>query len=269
MGDLGAYCYFCGKVGPSSLPCPTCMVAMPALFCGGCGARSSPLSASCATCHAPLREPEFPPMPCPACTAAKRPSGPLARLSRGDLTLHGCTTCRGVFVPARAWCMLLSHPETAPALPSTAGGSGAVFELVGCPLCHKPLERGRFAGKSQVVVDLCERHGLWLDAGELAQILAFVVDSRKGVPNVEVAQANLEAAMRDGDAHLRSARVELASTTAPSSGRSSLVVVAAVVFALGSLGAGAAYVRKHLAPHGEDVKRAAEGAEKSLGGGHN
>lgn len=165
--------------------------------------------------------------------------------------------------------MLLSHPETAPALPSTAGGSGAVFELVGCPLCHKPLERGRFAGKSQVVVDLCERHGLWLDAGELAQILAFVVDSRKGVPNVEVAQANLEAAMRDGDAHLRSARVELASTTAPSSGRSSLLVVAAVVFALGSLGAGAAYVRKHLAPHGEDVKRAAEGAEKSLGGGHN
>ena len=164
--------------------------------------------------------------------------------------------------------MLLAHPETAPDLPAPVSGSGAVLDLVGCPLCHKPLERGRFAGKSQVVVELCERHGVWLDAGELSQIRAFVVDSRTAKPNVEVAQANLEAAMRDGDAHLRSARVELASTTAPSSGRSSVVVVAAVLFALGSLGVGAAYVRRYLAPHGEDVKRAAEGAERSLGGGH-
>ena len=205
-------------------------------------------------------------MPCPACTAAKRPTGPLVRLFRGELTLHGCNGCRGVFVPARAWCMLLAQPETAPDLPAAAAvGAGAVLELVGCPLCHKSLERGRFAGKSQVVVDLCERHGIWLDAGELAQILAFVIDLRKTSPNVDLAQSSLEAAMRTGDAHLRGASVGLAAKTAPSSGKSSLVVVVALIFALGSLGVGAAYVRKYVAPHGEDVKRAAEGAEKSFG----
>lgn len=207
-------------------------------------------------------------MACPACSVAKRASGPLVRFSLGELTLHGCNACRGVFVPARAWCILLSHPTEVPALPTAPPeGSGAVLDLVACPLCKKGLERGRFAGKSPVVVDLCDRHGIWLDAGELTQILAFIVLGRKATPHVDVAQAQLEASIREGDSRVRVASLELQSeaTSSSSSGLRPLVLVAVLLFVLGSAGLGLAGFRKYFSQRGEDVKRAAESTERTLG----
>jgi len=162
--------------------------------------------------------------------------------------------------------MLLASPASAPVLPA-AEVPGAVLELARCPLCKKALERGRFAGKSDVVVDLCDRHGLWLDAGELARILAFVAQAaRPAAPNVDAAQATLEANARMGDAHLRAARLELAATPESPRGAGGLGVGAALVVALvvlSALGYGA-YAR-FFAHHGENVKGAAESAEKALG----
>ena len=205
-------------------------------------------------------------MACPACTVAKRASGPLVRLSRGELTLHGCNTCRGVFVPARAWCMLLARPTEVPALPPAlpkSAAGGAVLELVACPLCHKPAERGRFAGRSQVVVDLCDRHGIWLDAGELADILAFTVADRS---NVDGAHARLAESMRGGDAFAHATHLDIERQSAPkgSSGKGGLgLVLVAAALLLGSVGAGAAW--RYLVPHHDNVTRAGAGAQKALG----
>ena len=264
----GSFCYFCGKAGRADAPCATCMVAMPAVFCGGCGARSSPLDAQCGGCGQRVHQAVLPSLPCPACSVAKRASGPLVPFTRTSdaLTLHGCNTCRGVFVPARAWCMLLASPTTAPELP-TAVVPGAVMQLVGCPLCKKPLERGRFAGKSDVVVDLCDRHGIWLDAGELTLILAFVVEGAKPVAaNVDAAQAQLEVQMQRGDAHLRAARLDLASAPVKKEGGlgfGAIVVISILALsAFSAVGFGA--YRKFFAHHGDDVKNAAEAAEKTL-----
>lgn len=38
------------------------------------------------------------------------------------------------------------------------------------------MDRARFAQRAELVVDVCNAHGIWLDAGELPMVLAFVKD---------------------------------------------------------------------------------------------
>jgi Zn-finger nucleic acid-binding protein len=45
---------------------------------------------------------------------------------------------------------------------------------INCPLCSKKLERYVFCSDSGVVVDRCLEHGLWLDDGELGQVLKYL-----------------------------------------------------------------------------------------------
>jgi Zn-finger nucleic acid-binding protein len=41
-----------------------------------------------------------------------------------------------------------------------------------CPVCAETMERIEFADMSLVDVDVCALHGIWLDAGELAEVVA-------------------------------------------------------------------------------------------------
>ena len=43
-----------------------------------------------------------------------------------------------------------------------------------CPDCQKSMNRVNYGGGSGVIVDSCKAHGLYLDAGELRRILAWV-----------------------------------------------------------------------------------------------
>ncbi len=195
-------------------------------------------------------------MPCPACAAAGRAASPLVRFTTLDLTLHGCNACCGVFVPARAWCMLLAHPERVPKLPAEPlAGGGAVLELVRCPICKRSLERGRFAGRSPVVVDLCDRHGLWLDAGELAQILAFCAAERRHPVAVEIGPM----------APFAPPPVAGGSGGPGRSGRGWWGLIAAGLLLVGSAGLGYTWFHARLAQRGEDVKRAAEQSGRVMG----
>jgi Zn-finger nucleic acid-binding protein len=46
--------------------------------------------------------------------------------------------------------------------------------FVHCSTCKREMERARFAGTSDVVIDVCALgHGIWLDAGELGRVLAY------------------------------------------------------------------------------------------------
>ena len=45
---------------------------------------------------------------------------------------------------------------------------------VACPICASLMARQNFGRKSHVIVDVCSRHGVWFDAGELPRVLAFV-----------------------------------------------------------------------------------------------
>ena len=43
-----------------------------------------------------------------------------------------------------------------------------------CPECRRLMNRVNVARVSGVIVDLCRGHGAWLDAGELARLVAFL-----------------------------------------------------------------------------------------------
>jgi Zn-finger nucleic acid-binding protein len=45
---------------------------------------------------------------------------------------------------------------------------------IDCPVCKKLMNRINFGSRSGVIADKCRNHGLWLDGGELRQILEWV-----------------------------------------------------------------------------------------------
>jgi Zn-finger nucleic acid-binding protein len=45
---------------------------------------------------------------------------------------------------------------------------------IDCPVCKKLMNRVNFGSRSGVIADKCRDHGLWLDGGELRQILEWV-----------------------------------------------------------------------------------------------
>jgi Zn-finger nucleic acid-binding protein len=117
--------------------------------------------------------------PCPRCNS------PLLALPfDGGAKIHPCGTCRGLFVPARAWCTFIERPQLATALekriPPAKMTPGALVSLVRCASCNQEMERGRVAASSPIVVDVCVRHGVWLDAGELGEVVDFVAKRARG-----------------------------------------------------------------------------------------
>jgi Zn-finger nucleic acid-binding protein len=115
--------------------------------------------------------------------------------------VHACATCRGLFVPARAWHQLSAEEELVVSLQKllpTAAAPSSVrpdTRLFACPDCSSEMERMRFAATSQIVIDACTgQHGLWLDAGALAPALAYAKHRRA---------IGAEAARREAEAFER------------------------------------------------------------------
>jgi Zn-finger nucleic acid-binding protein len=49
-----------------------------------------------------------------------------------------------------------------------------IVRYVPCPRCERLMNRKNFAQSSGVVLDVCAKHGVWLDRGELERVLGFV-----------------------------------------------------------------------------------------------
>lgn len=43
-----------------------------------------------------------------------------------------------------------------------------------CPICRKLMQRHNFGTQSGVIVDKCKEHGIWLDGGELKQLMDWI-----------------------------------------------------------------------------------------------
>jgi Zn-finger nucleic acid-binding protein len=111
----------------------------------------------------------MPPRPSdPVCPVDATPLGPAAE----DGTLP-CPRCEGRFVP-RA---VLEAVLAAAAARSQGAAPPSAWPTVAyrkCPVCAGPMVRGTWRRVSGVMVDDCPHHGLWLDAGELDRIGAFL-----------------------------------------------------------------------------------------------
>ncbi len=55
----------------------------------------------------------------------------------------------------------------------------ALTPAAACPECGAVMEQGPVDERCPVVIDRCERHGVWLDTAEIKQIQVFVDSSRR------------------------------------------------------------------------------------------
>jgi len=185
-----SYCFFCGAGGRAGTACPSCLVTIP---------RPAPEIAAT--------------FACPRCTT------PLLAIGIApSATIHACQGCHGIFVGARAWCTLVARPELARAiasrLPAREAPSSELVRLLRCPACAKEMERGRFGASSNVVIDVCVAHGIWLDSGEVVAIADHAaLRARVGVQAARHATNAAESGPYDGSLAAAQAEATMAAAS--------------------------------------------------------
>jgi Zn-finger nucleic acid-binding protein len=192
-------CGFCGAdftVHEQDLDtiCPSCMARImgAARFCHQCGTRIAVEGKS----GTPTEH------PCPACgTEHLLGSRTLGSPPVGILECH---TCGGLWIGVETFEVLTERMKveaakqvadlpTAPASATrektegaSAGNSqraqlGPLYRT--CPMCRRMMARRNYARRSGVIVDTCNEHGIWFDAGELHSLLQWI--RRGGLEKVE------------------------------------------------------------------------------------
>ena len=109
---------------------------------------------------------------CPDCKL------PMSAFSGDHGAMHDCGKCGGQFVENNLLRALLERREVigaaVPAGTERAIRSSMAVRYVPCPACKTMMNRKNFGESSGVIVDICKKHGIWFDTGELPRILAFV-----------------------------------------------------------------------------------------------
>jgi Zn-finger nucleic acid-binding protein len=108
------------------------------------------------------------PLRCPHCVAE-------LQLQSG-LQLSACPQCRGVFCGWLTLKQLIDQARRAlraELYQRPEVSFGAPVKYLRCPACDQLMDRHNFAVRSGVVVDVCARHGVWFDDGELPKVLHF------------------------------------------------------------------------------------------------
>lgn len=173
-------CLFCSRPGPVGVVCTACGLPRPGL------ADDPPPARPCAFCASPLAPVD---------------------LSAGA-RVYACLSCRWAFLPPHAWSRAFDAPGLAAELearvPLPTIRVEEIRPLAPCPACGLELDRARFAATSDVVIDACRRlHGVWLDVGALAKVVAYAEHKMK---------VGEEAAVREAeDAWTRAAQAERAA----------------------------------------------------------
>lgn len=184
--------------------------------CPRCCARISGRARFCHHCATPVlveeRAGEPSGEPCPVCPPGRLLSS--RRVGREAATALECGACGGLFFGHEAFRLIADRAQgeqvpaaehrVAPPAKAKPAQGGPLYRP--CPRCGGRMNRQNYGRSSGVVVDICRRHGVWLDADELDRILAWI---RAGGPRREDARRKLE--MEDAEHALRSR--EAAATT--------------------------------------------------------
>jgi Zn-finger nucleic acid-binding protein/ribosomal protein L40E len=153
--------------------CPECYARNPegARHCTACGIAFLPQ---------PMRT-QAEPLLCPVCPGTRFVSRNI-----GDLWVDECPGCLGLWAPGNVMDRLVELVEEKYRLGSRAPAGQThrnrqaawQAEVVyrHCPECHGTMQRKNFAARSGVVIDWCGSHGTWLDAREMEDIAAFVIE---------------------------------------------------------------------------------------------
>lgn len=202
--DAGAlHCPNCGgPVAPGDAACRYCQASLATVSCPACFALMFEGAAYCPACGTRRARTSGAPVqsPCPACRGVMRD------VRVGDAALLECQRCRGMWIDAATFEHICASRETQgavlhqwPAADRPAAGAGPVHYRK-CVACGKMMNRLNFGRLSGTVVDVCKRHGTFLDAGELHLIAAFIQGGgldrarQRQIEDLREEQRRLEAA---------------------------------------------------------------------------
>jgi Zn-finger nucleic acid-binding protein len=176
-------CPHCGAgVSPNATTCEYCAAELLLKSCPRCLSRVFHGYKHCPGCGAELdvaaTGTELKEMPCPRCEK------PLRARMVGDIVIDECGQCAGLFLDqiaikrvvtdraqSRADALLGALPRAETAVLPKPGER----MYVKCPSCRNLMNRKLFAAGAGVIVDVCRSHGTFFDAGELPQIIEFVM----------------------------------------------------------------------------------------------
>jgi Zn-finger nucleic acid-binding protein/predicted RNA-binding Zn-ribbon protein involved in translation (DUF1610 family) len=158
-------CDHCGA-RLATVACPSCfgMMFVGEKFCSHCGA----LAARAETTEGGKES-------CPRCKTE------LKTVLVGATRLQECSGCEGIWVDSDTLQQICNDREKQAAVlgePSTLPPHAVVLEekirYLPCPVCGALMNRVNFAHCSNVIVDVCNRHGTWFDKDELRSIIEFI-----------------------------------------------------------------------------------------------
>jgi len=157
--------------------------------CGSCSAPADPRTGICSYCGAKndidlqgrvdLRKEGPSDRMCPICSQQLM----TISLELGDgFFVERCEKCKGLFFDPGELLMILEKAASRAdevcfeSLKQVTEGNDLIrrdVRYVKCPVCQTFMLRVNFGRRSGVVVDKCKKHGVWLCAGELKQLLLW------------------------------------------------------------------------------------------------
>lgn len=177
VGETDKACAYCHaeiarRPEPAGPVCPECYARNPvgARHCTSCGVAFEPQ---------PVRA-SADPLECPVCPGVR-----LGARSLGGIWVDECAMCLGLWVPGDGMDRLVDRlrerrrREGSPAADLAHRDRRAVWQATiayrKCPECGTAMQRKNFGRRSGVILDWCGSHGTWLDANEMEDVAAFVL----------------------------------------------------------------------------------------------
>ena len=115
-------------------------------------------------------------MNCPVC------KNTMVVLELEQIEIDYCASCGGIWLDAGELELLLETKEERARLLNLLIEDNSVKEKsYRCPICSKKMEKVFVGEERKILIDKCKRnHGLWLDKGELEEVIQLGSQNRDG-----------------------------------------------------------------------------------------
>ena len=107
---------------------------------------------------------------------------PMVVLELDQIEIDHCLHCGGIWLDAGELEILLDTDEDRVRLREILIEEDSVKEKkYPCPICNKKMQKVYVGEERKILIDKCKRdHGLWLDKGELEEVIKLSSENKEG-----------------------------------------------------------------------------------------
>jgi len=100
----------------------------------------------------------------------------------GELLIERCEKCFGLFFDPGEIETLMEHSVSSVFninekqlrnISTERFQKNQKVKYIKCPVCQSYMQRNAYGHRSGVIIDRCQKHGIWLDSGEITQLLEW------------------------------------------------------------------------------------------------